>query len=110
MLRFTLHYGIHFLVPVAIGLLFFKERKKRVILILLSAILIDADHLLATPVFDPNRCSINFHLLHQYWAIAMYFVFLFVKPLRIVGIGLLIHILADWTDCLLMGFPYGTMP
>ena len=69
---------------------------------MLAAILIDVDHLLATPIFDPNRCSINFHFLHQYWAMALYVVFLFIKPLRIIGIGLLIHMLADWIDCLLM--------
>ena len=97
-----LHYGIHFLLPIAVGFLFFKENRARVILIMLAAILIDVDHLLATPIFDPNRCSINFHFLHQYWAMALYVVFLFIKPLRIIGIGLLIHMLADWIDCLLM--------
>lgn len=102
MSRFLLHYGIHFLVPVAIGFLFFKENKGKAILIMLAAMLIDLDHLLATPTFDPNRCSINFHFLHQYWAIFLYVVFLFIKPIRILGIGLLIHIVADSIDCLLM--------
>lgn len=102
MSRFILHYGIHFLVPIAVGLFFYKENKMRVVLILLAAILIDVDHLVATPIFDPNRCSINFHFLHQYWAIALYVVFLFIKPLRIIGIGLLIHIMADLTDCYLI--------
>ncbi|QBA64569.1 DUF6122 family protein [Muriicola soli] len=107
MLRFFLHYGIHFIIPVVVGLLFFKNNQKRVILILLAAILIDLDHLLADPIFDPHRCSINYHFLHQYWAVAVYILFLLIKPLRIWGIGLLIHILADWTDCLLMGFENG---
>ncbi len=71
---------------------------------MLAAILIDVDHLLATPIFDPNRCSINFHPLHTYWAMGVYLVFLFIKPLRIIGIGLLIHMLADWIDCSLIGF------
>ena len=74
----------------------------RVILILLAAILIDLDHLLATPVFDPQRCSINFHPLHTYWAMLVYVLFLFIKPLRVVGLGLLIHLLADWIDCLMI--------
>ncbi|MGB5377810.1 DUF6122 family protein [Muriicola sp.] len=102
MLRLFLHYGIHFLLPIAVGFLFFKENRKRIILIMLAAILIDIDHLLATPIFDPDRCSINFHPLHTYWAMGGYLVFLFIKPLRIVGIGLLIHMLADWIDCLLI--------
>ncbi|MFK7813417.1 MAG: DUF6122 family protein [Maribacter sp.] len=103
MLRFFLHYGIHFVVPIAIGLLFFKKNRARVILILLSAIIIDIDHVFANPIFDPNRCSINFHPLHSYWAIGLYFGFLFFKKTRIFGIALLIHILADLTDCYLIG-------
>ena len=102
MLRFFLHYGIHFLLPVLIGLLFFKERRWNVILILLAAILIDLDHLLADPIFDPNRCSINFHPLHTYWAIVFYFMLLAWKKTRIIGLGLLIHILADTIDCLMI--------
>lgn len=98
--RFIIHYGIHILVPIAIGILFYKEHRLRVILILLAAFLIDLDHLLANPIFDPNRCSINFHPLHSYWAIAVYFGFLFFKKTRLIGIGLLVHILADFTDCL----------
>ena len=102
MLRFIAHYGIHFLVPVAIGLLFFKEKPWQVILILLAGILIDLDHLLADPLFDPNRCSIGFHPLHSYWAIESYaFIFLFKKT-RLFGLALLIHIIADTVDCLLM--------
>lgn len=107
MLRFFLHYGIHFLLPLAVGFLFFNSNQKRAILIMLAAILIDVDHLFADPVFDPDRCSINFHFLHQYWAMAVYVLFLMIKPLRILGIGLLLHMLADWTDCVLMGFESG---
>ncbi len=71
-------------------------------LILLAAILIDADHVFADPIFDPNRCSINFHPLHSYWAIAVYVLLLGFKKTRIFGIGLLIHIIADLTDCYLI--------
>lgn len=102
MFRFLVHYGIHFIVPIAIGFLFFKENRSRVILILLAAILIDVDHLFVSPIFQSNRCSINFHFLHQYWAIAVYFGLLFFKKTRIFGIALLLHMLADYTDCYLM--------
>ena len=64
--------------------------------------LIDLDHLLATPIFAPNRCSINFHPLHTYYAIALYFALLIPKKTRLIGLGLVIHILADTTDCWLM--------
>ena len=99
MLRFCIHYGIHFIIPIAIGFLFFKQNRARVILILLAGIIIDIDHLLASPIFDPNRCSIDFHPLHSYWAIAIYFLFLFFKKTQIFGIALLIHIIADVVDC-----------
>ena len=102
MLRFLIHYGIHFLVPIAIGLLFFKKHRGNAIVILLAAILIDIDHVFADPIFDPNRCSIGFHPLHSYWAIGVYFTLLFFKKTRIFGIALLIHILADLTDCYLL--------
>lgn len=72
------------------------------IAILLAGIIIDIDHVLADPLFDPNRCSINFHPLHTYWAIALYVVMLIPKKTRIFGLALIIHIVADTTDCLLM--------
>lgn len=99
MLRFLLHYGTHFIVPILIGLIFFKNNQKKVILILLAGILIDVDHVFANPIFDPNRCSINFHPLHSYWAIGIYVIGLLFKRSRIIAIGLLIHILADLVDC-----------
>jgi hypothetical protein len=102
MLRLFVHYGIHFLVPIAVGLLFYRGNHKRAIFILLSAIIIDVDHLLANPIFDPLRCSIDFHPLHSYWAIAFYIVLLLFKKSRIFGIALLIHILADFADCYLI--------
>ncbi len=103
MLRFGLHYGIHFIVPIIVGLLFFKKNKGFVILVLLAGIVIDIDHLFANPIFDPNRCSVGFHPLHSYIAIAVYIGLLFFKKTRIFGIALLIHIVADVTDCALMG-------
>jgi hypothetical protein len=102
MFRPLLHYGIHFLVPVAIGLLFFKEHRIKVILILLSGILIDADHLLANPIFDAQRCSINYHPLHSYWAIAGYFILCYFPKTRLFGLAFLIHIFADCVDCYLI--------
>lgn len=69
---------------------------------MLSAFVIDLDHLLATPMFDPNRCSINFHPLHTYYAIIIYVLLFFPKRTRVFGIGIFIHIIADMADCLLM--------
>ena len=102
MLRFFLHYGIHFIAPVLISILFFKEHRLKVVLILWAGILIDVDHLLADPIFDPNRCSINFHPLHTYWAIGVYFALLFFKKTRVLGLALVLHIIADTVDCWLL--------
>ncbi|MFO7672679.1 MAG: DUF6122 family protein [Lutibacter sp.] len=100
MLRFITHYGMHFLLPGAIAFYFFRDNWKKVWLILILTMLVDLDHLLATPIFSANRCSINFHILHSYYAIAIYFAALFFNKTRIVAIGLLLHMLTDAIDCL----------
>ncbi|WP_461532702.1 DUF6122 family protein [Sinomicrobium sp.] len=102
MFRFIIHYGLHFIFPVLLAYWFFRPKFKKVSLVLLSGIIIDADHLLASPIFDANRCSIGFHILHSYIAIAVYTLLFVYRPTRIVGLALLLHILADTVDCLLM--------
>ncbi|PCJ98265.1 MAG: hypothetical protein COA50_01790 [Flavobacteriaceae bacterium] len=99
MFRLCVHYGIHFLVPIAVGFFFFKEHRTKAIIILLAGLLIDFDHLLADPIFDPNRCSINFHPLHSYTMIVVYILLLFFKKTRLFGLALIIHIIADYADC-----------
>ncbi|MFD1063484.1 DUF6122 family protein [Winogradskyella litorisediminis] len=93
------HYGIHFIVPLIVSLLFFKKKWKIAYVIMLSTFVIDLDHLLANPLFDPNRCSINFHPLHTYYAMILYMILAVLKPTRIFGVGLIIHIIADAVDC-----------
>ena len=102
MLQSFIHYGIHFGLPLVVAFIFFKANWKMAYLIMIATMLIDVDHLLATPLFDPGRCSINFHPLHTYYAMVVYVGFLFFKKTRILGIGLVIHILADATDCWMM--------
>ena len=102
MLQPIVHYGIHFIVPLLIALIFFKNSWKKAFLIMIATMLIDLDHLIASPIFDPGRCSINFHPLHSYYAIGLYIILAFIKKTRILGIGLCIHIIADWVDCLFM--------
>ena len=69
---------------------------------MLATMAVDLDHLLADPIFDPERCGIGFHPLHSYPAILLYVVAVAFKPLRIVAAGLLIHMLVDGTDCIRM--------
>ncbi len=66
---------------------------------MLATMLVDLDHLFATPIFEPGRCSINFHPLHTYWAMAVYVILLFFKKTRIIAVGLLFHMLTDYIDC-----------
>lgn len=98
-LRHAVHYGLHLVFPVWIGKRFYPVRWRRAYAILLATMLIDLDHLLANPIFDPDRCSVGFHLLHQPWAIACYVAFLCWPATRLAGIGLVLHILTDMLDC-----------
>ncbi len=66
---------------------------------MLATMLVDLDHLFANPIFDPGRCSINFHPLHTYWAMGVYVMLLFFKKTRIIAVGLLFHMLSDYIDC-----------
>ena len=66
---------------------------------MILTMLVDIDHLLADPIYDPLRCSIGFHLLHQNLAILTYCIICFIPKLRYLGIGLLIHMALDSIDC-----------
>ena len=102
-LRHILHYSSHLLVPWVFGKLLWKENWWKAPLIMLGTMAIDLDHLLAAPVFDPNRCSLGFHPLHTAWA-AIVYVGLLVIPSwkwRAVAAGCLCHLCIDWMDCLL---------
>ncbi|MEE9407637.1 MAG: DUF6122 family protein [Polaribacter sp.] len=99
--KFFTHYGLHFLVPLVLAILFFREKWKLVYFIFICSMLVDLDHLLANPIFDKTRCSINFHPLHSYIAISFYFLGLFIKKTRVLSIALLLHMVADYIDCYL---------
>jgi hypothetical protein len=64
--------------------------------------LVDLDHLLAHPIYDPNRCGIGFHPLHSYLAMAIYAALTIMPRTRIIGVGLLIHMALDSLDCILI--------
>ncbi|MEM0518828.1 DUF6122 family protein [Aequorivita flava] len=99
MLQTLVHYSLHLIVPGLIAYIFFRKEWKKAWLIMLATMLVDLDHLFATPIFDPGRCSINFHPLHTYWAIMIYGMLLFFKNTRIIAVGLLFHMLTDYIDC-----------
>ncbi len=100
MTSLIIHYSLHFFLPLIIAILFFKKEWKKVYVIMLLTMIVDLDHLLADPIYQADRCSINFHPLHSYYAIALYFIMSFFrKPFNIIGIGLVLHMIADYTDC-----------
>lgn len=90
---------MHFIIPGVIAFLFFKNDWKKVWLIFILSMLVDLDHLLANPIFAEDRCSINYHPLHSYYAIVGYIILLLPKKTRILAIALLFHMLTDWLDC-----------
>ncbi|WP_034059648.1 DUF6122 family protein [Lacinutrix jangbogonensis] len=102
MLQPIVHYGIHYILPLAVALIVFKPQWKKAYLVMILGLLIDLDHLLANPIFEANRCSINFHPLHSYYLIPLYLILVFPKKTRWIGLGLCIHILADALDCWMM--------
>ena len=114
-----IHIALHFLIPMALAMVFFRPRLWQSWLLMLGGMVIDLDHLLATPIYDPLRCSIGFHPLHGTCAITFYVLLLLVslphryseqwvgryfsqyrQPVNLLAIGLLVHIVLDATDCI----------
>ena len=106
-LRAIIHILLHIAVPALVAWLFFRDPEKsvgfkRAWLLLLLGWVIDIDHLLADPIYSPDRCSVGFHPLHTAPAIAVYGALTLPRTTRLLGIGLLIHIALDAIDCLLV--------
>jgi hypothetical protein len=90
-------------VPGAVARLAWREVWLRAWLIMAATNLVDLDHLLADPLFDPNRCSIGFHPLHSWPAQGVWVGLALWPRTRLIGVGLLIHMLLDAIDCTFMG-------
>ena len=99
-----IHYSLHLIFPAFLAFVFFREIWKKAWLVMIATMLVDLDHLFANPIFDPDRCSIGFHFLHTPYAMGVYILLLFIpnKWIKVVGVGLLFHMLTDYIDCLLM--------
>lgn len=97
-----IHIVLHFLVPAALVALFWRKHWWQSYLWLLAGLVIDVDHLLANPVYDPLRCSIGFHPLHTWPAALAYLALGFHPRTRLLGIGLALHLLLDAGDCMQM--------
>lgn len=95
--------------PILFSKLIWKEKWPRAAIIMSLTMLIDLDHLLVTPIFDSQRCSIGFHPLHSLYAATTYILLTIPKSLafRAVGLGCIWHLIVDLNDCFLGGtFPY----
>ncbi|MCP4188704.1 MAG: hypothetical protein GY763_13960 [Gammaproteobacteria bacterium] len=97
-----LHIALHFIIPATVVGLFFRRKWHFNYLIMMSTMLVDLDHLLADPIYDPTRCSIGFHPLHGFIPIAIYGLLCLPSRTRLIGIGLVIHMLLDFLDCRLI--------
>jgi len=98
-----IHYSLHFLAIGIIAYLYDKEYWLKYWLILAATMMVDLDHLLADPIFDPDRCGIGFHPLHSEIAITAYvlgMVFIKQKIIRLICIGLFFHMFTDFIDCI----------
>ena len=94
------HLALHLIVPAILVSLFYRKTWKLAYLIMIAGMVVDIDHLLADPIYDPGRCSIGFHPLHQPWFIALYLILCLVPKSRLLGIGLAVHMALDAIDCL----------
>ena len=99
-MQIIVHYFFHLIFPVIVAYFFFKKDWQRVSIIFILTMFIDLDHLLAMPIFDPERCSIGFHPLHSFYAILIYTILLFIPKTRMISIGILFHIITDTIDCI----------
>lgn len=70
---------------------------------ILGSNLIDIDHLLADPIYDATRCSINFHPLHSWYMFPVYVLGAIWKNknIRYLSLAIILHLFLDWMDCIL---------
>ena len=95
------HIILHFVVPALVAWFFYRHNWQKAFLVMILTMVVDLDHLLAVPIYDPFRCSIGFHPLHSYYIIPFYFILLFFPKTRLIGLGLVIHMVLDFADCYL---------
>lgn len=119
--RSVIHLVLHVAVPLLVALGIAGQVSslsyKLIFMVLMATMAVDIDHLLADPIYAPGRCSIWFHPLHTLWPMVIYTCMMLwplalkivLKPIQrshqiigLVGLGLVIHMLLDWADCLWM--------
>ena len=94
-----LHLFLHFFFPAIVVALFFRRNWRVTYGVMMATMIVDLDHLLADPIYDPGRCSIGFHPLHGLVPITIYICLCLIPKWRVIGIGLVIHMALDAIDC-----------
>ncbi len=113
MLHSFLHFSLPMLLALA-GAYLTKSTHKNLLkksviyyVIMIATMAVDVDHLLATPIYDAQRCSLGFHPLHQAFFITFYALLtllIFHRKRKVsycgwAGLGLILHMLLDGIDC-----------
>jgi hypothetical protein len=104
MIRSNIHLFLHALVPAIVAAAFYREKFLRVWLTLMATMIVDVDHVFADPIYDAGRCSIGFHPLHTYPVFVAYGVAALWPRLRIIVLGLFIHMALDGVDCIWIAY------
>ena len=94
------HLSGHYVLPLTIAYTGYGSTWKSAAKVMIASNLVDVDHLLAKPIYDPNRCSIGTHPLHTLPAISIYSAMVFNQETQELGIGLLTHMAVDFVDCI----------
>ena len=94
------HLSGHLLLPISIAYTGFGLNWKNAAKVMIASNLVDIDHLLATPIYDPDRCSIGTHPFHSLPAIGIYSAMTLNQRTQELGIGLLTHMAVDFVDCI----------
>ncbi len=98
-----IHLLLHGAVPLAIAIVFYRPLWMKALLVMMLGMVIDIDHLLAEPIYDPGRCSIGFHPLHTLVPAGVYLALFAHEKTRLLGLGLCVHLLLDMMDCQVTG-------
>lgn len=103
-LRPAIHIVLHLAVPGLVARLGWRRQTCRAWAVMVATMVVDLDHLLAEPLYDPSRCSLGFHPLHSWPALAVYGLMTCWRPTRLIGAGLVVHMVLDGIDCLWMSW------
>ncbi|MDN6280341.1 MAG: DUF6122 family protein [Psychroflexus sp.] len=102
LIHYAMHFGVIYYFAVKYKHIGFSASK--IYLILLATLVIDIDHLWASPIFQADRCSVGFHTFHSVYALIFYLALYFLSRsrwLKLFSFGLLFHLITDEFDCVM---------